>query len=99
MPSLSNGVQSLLLVVQYLVLCMDGTLDDDSDLDIWCAKFYLSRLRKLLVSLGYVLSRIATRYGEHSSPLISHLRLTENRYYILTGIHMKMIGHSRTEMP
>ena len=52
---------------------LHGTIDDDSDLDIWCAKCYLSRLRKLLVSLGYVLSRIATRYGEHSSPLISHV--------------------------
>ena len=27
------------------------------------------------------------------------LRLTENRYYIPTGIHTKTIGHSRTEMP
>ena len=52
---------------------LHGTIHDDSDLDIWCAKCYLSRLRKLLVSLGYVLSRIATRYGEHSSPLISHV--------------------------
>ena len=52
---------------------LHGTIDDESDLDILCAKCALSRLRNFLVSLGYVLSRINTEYGERSSPLISNV--------------------------
>ena len=52
---------------------LHGTIEDESDLDILCAKCALSRLRNFLVSLGYVLSRINTGYGERSSPHISHV--------------------------
>ena len=50
-----------------------GTVYTNSDVDVWCMECYHPRIRKLLVSLGFVLSRISTRYGVHSCPLISHV--------------------------
>ena len=51
-----------------------GTEYTNSDVDVWCMKCCHPRIRKLLVSLGFVLSQMSTRYGGvHSCPLISHV--------------------------
>ena len=51
-----------------------GTVYTNSDVDVWCMKCCHPRIRKLLVSLGFVLSQMSTRYGGvHSCPLISHV--------------------------
>ena len=50
-----------------------GAVDVQSDLDIWCEKCVHPSIRKVLVSQGYVLSRMSTRYGMNSSSLISHV--------------------------
>ena len=50
-----------------------GAVDGNCDVDIWCDKSKHPRIRQLLVSEGFAMSRISTRYGMNSSPLISHV--------------------------
>ena len=50
-----------------------GAVDGNCDVDIWCDKSEHPRIRQLLVSEGFAMSRISTRYGMNSSPLISHV--------------------------
>ena len=50
-----------------------GAVDVNCDVDIWCEKSENARICQLLVSEGYVMSRISTRYGMFSSSLISHV--------------------------